>query len=139
MEKEDIEQVVEEKIIAKFKEIAGEKGGSFIDWMPAMIGSPGIVIDESVAKATPCTCYRIDETEMCFSRGIIGTLSPAQREAYCVAGKTFKEEGITRRVKKFKEAATICKAEIEKYPKGERLEPWLACMGREARKRGIPL
>ena len=107
--------------------------------IPEIEGSPGIVVDEAVAKATPCTCYAIDGTEMCFSRGIIGTLSPAQREAYCVAGKTIKEEGIVRRVKKFKEAVGVCKTEIEKFPKGERLEPWLACMGREARKRGIEL
>lgn len=48
----------------------------------------GVVIDEEVARKSPCLCYRIGETDkpedlMCFSRGIIGTLSNAQDIKFC--------------------------------------------------------
>lgn len=102
------------------------------------MGSPGIVVNADVAARTSCRCYVVDETEMCFSKGIIGTLNKAQREAYCPT-KEILTEGIAKRVKEFKGAAEVCKAEIAKIPKGERLEPWLSCMGREARKRGLEL
>lgn len=117
-----------------------ELGTRLIDWIGAVEPreSPGIVVDADLAARTACTCYRIDETEMCFSKGIIGTLSKAQVEAYCPT-KTFKEEGIVERVKKFKEAVGVCKEEIKDIPKGERLDPWLECMGREAKKREIEL
>lgn len=102
------------------------------------LGSPGLVVNADIAKATPCRCYKIDETEMCFSKGIIGTMSRPQVEAYCPT-KTFLTEGIARRVKLFKEAATEAKKKIAGIPKGERLEPWLKEMSVELRKRGIKI
>ena len=128
--------------VEKFKEmerVETPEKNFMLHSLPEIEGSPGIVVNEGIAKATPCTCYVIDKTELCFSRGVIGGLSPAQREAYCGAGKIVEAQGIARRVKRFKEAVSVCKAEIEQFPKGKRLEPWLTCMGREARKRGIEL
>lgn len=117
---------------------AQEKGAHLIDWVPAIEGSPGIVVDKDLAARTPCTVYKIDETEMAFSSGIIGTLSKPQIKAYCPS-KVYKTEGLVRRVKRFKEAAAECKVEIKKYPKGKRMEPWLTCMGGALRKRGIEI
>jgi len=111
-----------------------EIGALLIHWL--IPHSPGIVVDEAVAKATPCICYDVDGKLMCFSKGIIGTLDQGQIEAYCPEKKIVKE-GIARRVAKFREAAEVCKLEIKDIPKGERLEPWLKCMGRELRARGI--
>jgi len=113
-----------------------EDRGLLLNMAVESMGSPGIVVNPEVAKATPCRCYKIDETEMCFSKGIIGTLSKAQKEAYCPS-KIMLTEGIARRVKLFKEAAAEAHKKIEKLPKGEKLEPWLAAMGEELRKRGI--
>lgn len=98
-------------------------------------GSPGIMIDPDVAARTPCKCY----DNVCFSRGIIGALSPAQREAYCPTTEHVTSPGMTRRLKNWQEAVNVCKREIEKYEKGERLEPWLSCMGRELPKRGVEI
>lgn len=103
------------------------------------VGSPGIVVNTDVAARTPCRCYVVDKTQMCFSKGIIGTLSEAQREAYCPSKEILTEGGLVERIKKFKEATRVAHKEIEHLPKGERLEPWLEAMGREARKRGIEL
>lgn len=98
-------------------------------------GSPGIMVDPDIAARTPCKCY----DNICFSRGIIGALSEAQREAYCPTTEHVTSPGMTRRLKNWQEAVGVCKREIEKYEKGERLEPWLSCMGRELEVRGIEI
>lgn len=103
--------------------------------IPFAHGSPGIMVDPDVAARTPCKCY----DNICFSRGIIGSMSEAQREAYCPKIEHVTSPGMTRRLKDWRESVDVCKAEIEEYPKGERLEPWLNCMGRELPKRGIEI
>lgn len=113
------------------------KHGLLLDLTVEALGSPGLMVNPDVAARTGCRCYLVDGTEMCFSKGIIGTLSKAQNEAYCKTKEILKEGALVERVKKFKEAARAAKAKIEKIPKGERLEPWLKAMGEELGKRGI--
>lgn len=103
------------------------------------LGSPGIMVDPDVAARTGCKCYKVDETLMCFSKGIIGTLNKAQVEAYCPTKEVLEEGGMVERVKKFKAAKERALKRIEKVPKGERLEPWLTAMGEELKKEGIEL
>lgn len=103
--------------------------------VPHAYGSPGIMVDADVAARTPCKCY----DNVCFSRGIVGALDPAQREAYCPTIEHATSPGMTRRLKNWQEAVDVCKGEIEKYEKGERLEPWLSCMGRELPAHGIEI
>lgn len=98
-------------------------------------GSPGVVVDEATARNTSCTCYG----PICFSRGIIGALSESQKEWACNPRIEAKSPGMERRLKNWREAVSICKAEIEAIPKGERLEPWLSCMSRELPKHGIEI
>ena len=73
-------------------------------------------------------------------------LSQPQVEKYCPGESsppmTPEEEippGLKKRLETFTEATEACKEEIAKYPKGERLEPWLRCVGREAKARGIEI
>ncbi len=113
------------------------KHGLLLDMTIEALGSPGLVVNTDIAARTPCKCYKIDETLMCFSRGIIGTLSKPQVEAYCPTKKILTEGGLVERVKRFKEAAREAKKKIAKIPRGERLEPWLTEMGKALRKRGI--
>jgi len=102
------------------------------------LGSPAIILDETRAKTTPCICYRIDEKEMCFSKGAIGTLRQEQIPIYCPT-KIYRREGLARRVRLFKEAVAEAKEKIKGIPKGERLIPFLEAMGEALRKRGIKL
>jgi len=103
-------------------------------------GSPGIVVDPELAKKTTCTCYRIDKTFMCFSKGIIGTLKyPEQVEEYCPTMIEKESPALKERIEKFKEAAEVAHKRIEHLPKGERLEPWLRAMGEELSERGIKI
>jgi len=108
-----------------------ELGLNLEDWVHGTMGSPGIVVDPDIAARTPCTCYKIDETEICFSRGIIGALDEAQREAYCPTKKYKFGEGIERRVRAFKECA-------EEH-KGKPLPEYLKSMGKCLRAKGIEI
>ncbi len=95
-------------------------------------GSPGIVVDEPLAKASPCRCieYRPGK-KLCFSKGIIGALSDDQEKIYCPTTVPLESPGLERRMESWMESVETCKAEIAEIPKGERLEPWLTCMSRE--------
>lgn len=115
------------------------KHGLILDMTIEALGSPGLMVNTDVAARTGCRCYKVDETLMCFSKGIIGTLSKPQVEAYCPRKEIITEGGLVERVKKFKEAARAAKAKIAKVPKGERLEPWLKAMSEELEKRGIEI
>lgn len=115
------------------------KHGLILDMAVESLGSPGLVVNADVAARTGCRCYKIDDTLMCFSKGIIGTLSKPQVEAYCPTKEVVEEGGLVERVRQFKEAAAEAKREIADVPKGERLEPWLTAMGRALAKRGIEI
>lgn len=113
--------------------------GLLMDMTIEALGSPGLVVDPDIAGRTSCRCYKVDETLMCFSKGIVGTLSKPQVEAYCRTKQILTEGGLVRRVKLFKEAAAEAKEKIKKIPRGERLEPWLKAMSESLRKRGIEI
>ena len=103
------------------------------------IGSPGIVLYEATARATPCSCFTYKGKDLCWSKGIVGLLTQEQQNVYCVAGKAYKAQpALTERYARFAEAAEEAHKKIEAMPKGrERLEVWLTEMGRELSKRGI--
>lgn len=103
------------------------------------VGSPGVVLDEATARATPCSCFTYKGKDLCYSRGIIGMLSQPQQEIYCVAGKAYKEQPkLVERYQRFAAAAEEAHKKIETMPKGRgRLEVWLTEMGRELETRGI--
>ena len=104
------------------------------------LGSPAIIVNEALARSTPCKCYPIgDGKKLCFSKGAIGALDQSQRKIYCTEEIDVKDGGITHRIEQFREAAKVCKTRIEGLPKGERLHPWLECMGEELAKRGIKI
>ena len=102
-------------------------------------GSPGAILDEATARATPCNCFIYKGKDYCYSRGAIGMLSQDQERLYCVAGKTYKAQpALTERYERFAAAAERAHEDIESMPKGmPRLEAWLSAMGRELSKEGI--
>jgi hypothetical protein len=99
--------------------------------------SPGIVVNEALAKSSPCRCATLDGSELCFSRGIVGALDKGEKKLYCPTKTYFESAGLTERLKKFKEAVAAAQEKVKHIPKGERLEPWLAAMSEELEKRGI--
>ena len=131
--KEEISQIatrIADEVMDRVRE--RERDSLLLNSVPYAYGSPGIVINEVLAKATPCRCieYR-PEKKLCFSKAIIGALSDEQEKIYCPTIEPIESPGLERRLKDWMESVEICKAEIAEIPKGERLEPWLSCMSRE--------
>jgi len=87
----------------------------------------GRVVDEEVARTSPCTCYKLDGSDLCFSKGIIGTLTNEQEQKYCPT-KIYKEsEKIKRRLENFKKCVEKCKDK----PLGDYLECMSKCLPKE--------
>lgn len=136
-EQEELNRLLREnaELRATIDELTEAAENLLLHSVPYAHGSPGIVVDADIAARTPCKCYG----NICFSRGIIGALNPAQREAYCPTVEEVTSPGMTKRIENWQEAVNICKAEIKDIPRGERLEPWLSCMGRELPAHGIAI
>lgn len=139
MTKEEIRQiatVTADEVMDRVRE--RERDSLLLHSIGYAYGSPGIVVDEVLAKATPCRCieYRPGK-KLCFSKGIVGALSNEQEKIYCPTTIPLESPGLERRLKGWMESVETCKAEIAEIPKGERLAPWLGCMSRELRARGI--
>lgn len=131
---EDIDRVAE-AVVEKFKEVES----LLLHSVPYVEGSPGIVVDQEIAARTSCRCARVDGSEICFSKGIIGGLSEEQKELYCNPKVYIKSPRLEQRIKRFKEAVAEAKEKIKDIPKGERLEPWLKAMSEELTERGIEI
>ena len=105
---------------------------------PGHIG--GVVVDDEVARTSTCHRMNLNGGALVFSKGIVGALDEGQRELYCpetVDVELTPEQ--KKRYEDFKDAVVVCQTEIKDVPKGERLQPWLKCMSREAKKKGIEL
>jgi len=112
------------------------RGVTLSDWVTSP-ESPGIVINEERAKATPCKCFTYKGKDYCYSPGIIGMLEAGQVPTYCPTKAYEVRPGIKQRFEEFAEAAEAAHKKIEEIPKGERLVPWLTEMGKELRAKGI--
>ena len=137
--KEEVAQIATrtaDEIMARIRE--GEHDSLMLHSVPYAYGSPGIVVNEATAMASPCRCieYRPGK-KLCFSKGIIGALSDEQEAIYCPVTEELESHGLEKRLKDWMDAVETCKAEIAPIPKGERLEPWLSCMSRELKARSI--
>jgi len=85
----------------------------------------GIVTDSKLARETPCTCYKFDVGELCYSKGIIGALDKEQIRKYCTY-RTYKEGRILERMKLYKKAADKCK--------GRSFEEFWECVEKEIKR-----
>jgi len=85
----------------------------------------GIVVDAEKASRTHCKCYRLKESQLCFSPGVIGALNEVQRTLYCnpkiVLGTDFKK--VFEDYVKIMDAIEVCgglgSGEFEKCVKEE--------------------
>lgn len=109
--------------------------------VPAAFGSPGIVVNEAVAKASPCRCVEYKPSKfLCWSPGIVGALTDEQEKLYCPTIEKIERPGMVERMSKWQEAVDACKVEIAAIPEAEgerRVTTWLRCMSRGLTLRGI--
>jgi len=88
----------------------------------------GIVIKPEIAFRV-CHGYKLGDELILWSDGVVGTLTDEQ-EKLCQSIIIHRNipEKLKKRLFSFKEVAKECSKEVEKYPKGERLIPYLKCM-----------
>ena len=110
---------------------------SGVDFLPAMNGQPGYVVNAGVARETPCIEYHLSEQRrLTFSQGVVGPLDDEQRDMYCGEVETRQlTPAQLERMRAFDDSAQSCRTELEDVPEGERLAPWVSCMDRELRER----
>ena len=116
-------------------------GADLLATLPAAAGAGAFITDEGVARATPCSRIDLgDGQDIVISKGAIGPLNEKQQALLCpsIVDEAISEER-RRRLRAFQEASKICHEEVTAGSDAERVEPWLACMTREAKSRGVEL
>ena len=99
----------------------------------------GIVVDEGVARNTPCLRYDLgNSSELVFSKGVVGALDDLQKALYCPSTVTKETPPELREhLNQAREGIETCKAQIAGLPEGEKITAWIKCIEREWRRRGI--
>lgn len=115
-------------------------GESMSEWVSGIGGSPGILIDPGLARATKCT--RIDlgagRKPLVYSPGIIGALDEGQEVLYCQEGMVQREASPAQlaHLQAMSEAAKTCSVEAKAVAEPrEHIEAYFSCLGRELAKK----
>lgn len=93
-----------------------------------------LVVDEFLARMSPCVCYKYDGKDICWSAGCIGTLTDEQEKKYC-REKIYKgrvSERVKKRWKKFAEVVDYCEKWFE-----HGYDNYWECMSKETKKAGL--
>jgi len=101
------------------------------------------IVDEKLAKTTPCHGYKYDGEKFLWSEGAVGMLSDPQEKKFCTTVKIKGKKGevpseLKTRWKFFKKSAKHCSEVADKKP-GKDLPQFLGCMSREAEKHGVEI
>jgi len=130
MESPPIERIIQELAVELGVETSSEPGEATLNWIVSMIEKP-VVINEDIARASPCRCYKLDKEEVCTSPGIIGILTEEMKEKYCPE-KDFAPDEVSRRVEKLSKSAHECGLEVKEIPKEERYQRIVECLVRKS-------
>lgn len=100
-------------------------------------GSPGILMNPSLARKTPCKCYtHKGKPKLCFSKGIIGAMSKHQIDEFC---NPLIDLGESERLKIFEKAAKKASAKIENLPEGQKFRKWITEMGKALKEENVEI
>ena len=111
-----------------------DKKSILMDYAVMEFGSPGILMDPTVARRTPCRCYTYKgKPKLCFSEGIVGAMSKTQIESFC---NPLIKLGESKTLSRFEKASKRAKKKIKSTPKGKKLEKWIKVMGEELKDSG---
>lgn len=143
---------LEEQILARLERIEKQVNQAEINsrfplsmWTPEAFHEPGtiggIVVDEGKAREDTCRCIPLgDNSHLCYSGGVVGALSRDQEQLYCTTREVMEvspEIQIRQRI--LKDAAIICQSEVQGIPGERRLEPFMQCLTKIAKKSGLEI
>lgn len=135
MTNEEIEQLAD-MIVAKLRE---EPKGLVVHVLEHEVIGGGRVVNERKARATPCTCFKYEGEEYCWSPGVLGLLSskknPEQIAEFCVLGKHAGGAGARRRFAEIKSA--VGEAHKEWQEEGGGLREWWNKVGEKVEEKGL--
>lgn len=101
----------------------------------------GLVVNESLARATPCKGFTFNTETYAWSPGVVGLISskknPEQLRDFCALGIEPAGVGAQERFRKLKGA--IGEAHKEWEEKGEGLKSWWQIVGKKLEEKGIEL
>ena len=131
-----------EEVVNQVEEAAeGEPipGQSVKDWVNIIEGTPGVVVDPDLARATPCIRIEMEkDAHKVYSKGIIGALDEEEQALYCQGG--FEDRALTEaqrdRMSTMQEAAGECKRQMEEKQPQDRVGSFFGCLGEELRNKG---
>ncbi len=110
---------------------------SALDFLDHLNGGDGIVVNEALARESPCVAFELGARKLVFSKGVVGALDESQQALYCPTTETRPLSAKqTERLRAFRESAESCRVMTAELAKGERLSPFLRCMETELRQRG---
>jgi hypothetical protein len=119
------------------EKVIRENRGLLLNYVIKEFASPGILVDPVIARKTPCKCYTYKgKPKLCFSEGIIGSMSKLQIKEFC---NPMIKLGESKTLKAFEKATRKARKKIKKLPKGERLEPWFETVAKELKKENIKI
>lgn len=125
-------------------ELPFEHGPEPLDFLSTYRGSPGFVVDERLARETPCVAVELskriaEETgrrRLVFSRGVRGPLDEEQVAGLCPSIEERELSAPQRQIlERYAQGAARCSERVEGLPLEERIDPWLACLHRELKAR----
>lgn len=100
----------------------------------------GHVINRSKALNTPCTCYKLDGELLCWSPGIIGTLTDKQEAIFCTSKDvTPATKELKNRIISWQEALDEAQERYWKEPYPHRAGRWQEIVSEELAERGIEI
>jgi hypothetical protein len=114
-----------------------ENRGILLNYAIKEFGSPGILMNPSLARKTSCKCYTYKgEPKLCFSEGIIGAMSKLQIKEFC---NPMVDVGEAKQLKYFEKAAKKAHKKIKKVPKGKKFEKWISEMGKALKEENVEI
>lgn len=135
---------VEEKV-KRINEDEGSSPANLATWLPEAFHVPGviggIVVDEGKAREGDCHCIPLgDSSQLCYSGGVVGALSRDQEQLYCTTFQTKEvSEALQRRTRILRDATIICQGQVQNLKPEERLEPFMQCLVKEAKAKGLEI
>jgi hypothetical protein len=122
----------------------GHESNDLATWLPEAFHEPGIIggiiVDEGKARESECKCVPLGKNRLCYVHGVVGALSREQEPLYCSNPIMLDLPAETvERTRILRDATVFCQGEVHNMPTDERLQPFMSCLVKIAKKQGLEI